>query len=168
MKKILGCFLGAVVAFGADAPQQDSPQNQATNATPNNATSATAATQNANAQGNLAATVANADERLKDEIITFDRVNYLKSNTEIGDPFIYVYPQSEQDLARILKTEQAVLVLNGIFEDRASINNAWVGKQDVIEGWTVSDVKKDRVELKFRDRTKTLYVFTNNENIKIK
>lgn len=109
-----------------------------------------------------------SDERLKNEIITFDRIDYIKENTSIADPFIYVYPQSEEDLAFILKIEQAVLKLNGIFEDKASINNIWVGKNDIVEGWMVSDIQKDRVELKFRAQTKVLYVYSNNSNIKIK
>ncbi|RAX52053.1 hypothetical protein CCY99_07840 [Helicobacter sp. 16-1353] len=109
-----------------------------------------------------------ADEKLKNEIITFDRVDYIKNNTNIEDPFIYVYPQSEEDLASILKTEQAVLTLNGIFEDKASINNTWVSKNDIVEGWTVSDIKQDRVELKFRTNTKVLYVYSNDNKVKIK
>lgn len=109
-----------------------------------------------------------ADEKLKNDIITFDRVDYIKNTTNIEDPFIYVYPQSEDDLATILKVEQAVLVLNGIFEDKASINNTWVGKDDQIEGWTVSDIKKDRVELRFRTNTRVLYVYSNNSNLKIR
>lgn len=112
--------------------------------------------------------VLSADEKLKNQIITFDRIDYINGNTNIEDPFIYIYPQSEEDLANILKTEQAVLVLNGIFEDKASINNTWVGKDDIVEGWTVSDVKQDRVELKFRTNTKVLYVYSNNSNVKIK
>lgn len=112
--------------------------------------------------------VLSADEKLKNQIITFDRIDYINGNTNIEDPFIYIYPQSEEDLANILKTEQAVLVLNGIFEDKASINNTWVGKDDIVEGWTVSDVKQDRVELKFRTNTKVLYVYSNNSNLKIK
>ncbi len=108
------------------------------------------------------------DEQLKDEIITFDRIDYIKENSRIDDPFIYVFPQSDEDLEHILKTEQAVLVLNGIFENKASINNIWVGKDDIVEGWTVSDIQQDRVELKFRTQKKVLYVYTNNNKIKIK
>lgn len=108
------------------------------------------------------------DERLKDEIITFDRVDYIKENSRIDDPFIYVFPQSDEDLEHILKTEQAILVLNGIFENKASINNTWVGKDDIVEGWTVSDIQRDRVELKFRTQKKVLYVYTNDNKIKIK
>lgn len=108
------------------------------------------------------------DERLKNEIITFDRVDYIKENSKINDPFIYVFPQSEEDLEHIVKTEQAVLVLNGIFENKASINNIWVSKDDVVEGWTVSDIQRDRVELKFRTQKRVLYVYTNDNKIKIK
>ncbi len=109
----------------------------------------------------------NPDEQLKNDIITFDRVDYIKENASISDPFIYVYPQSEEDLASILQTEQATLVLNGVVEDKASINNTWVAKNDIIEGWTVSDIQLDKVELKFRTMTKVLHVYPDS-NVKIK
>lgn len=109
-----------------------------------------------------------ADEKLKNDIITFDRIDYIKDGSKIDDPFIYVFPQSEEDLESILKIEKAVLVLNGIFENKASINNIWVGRDDIVEGWTVSDIQQDRVELKFRTQKRILYVYTNDNNIKIK
>ena len=109
-----------------------------------------------------------ADEKLKNDIITFDRLDYIKDGSTIDDPFIYVYPQSKDDLESILKAEQAVLILNGIFESKASINNTWVGKDDIIEGWTVSNIQRDRVELKFRTQTRVLYVYTNDNKIEIK
>ncbi|RDU57448.1 hypothetical protein [Helicobacter sp. MIT 99-5507] len=109
-----------------------------------------------------------ADEKLKNDIITFDRIDYIKEGSRIDDPFIYVYPQSKDDLESILKAEQAILVLNGIFENKASINNTWVGEDDIIEGWTVSNIQQDRVELKFRTQTRVLYVYANHNNIEIK
>lgn len=142
------------VAKNANVDNNSSISNQANKIQTSNTTEATPAL--------------SADEKLKNQIITFDRIDYIKGNANIEDPFIYIYPQSEEDLANILKTEQAVLVLNGIFEDKASINNTWVGKDDIVEGWTVSDVKQDRVELKFRTNTKVLYVYSNNSNVKIK
>lgn len=142
------------VAKNANVDNNSSISNQANKIQTSNTTEATPAL--------------SADEKLKNQIITFDRIDYIKGSANIEDPFIYIYPQSEEDLANILKTEQAVLVLNGIFEDKASINNTWVGKDDIVEGWTVSDVKQDRVELKFRTNTKVLYVYSNNSNVKIK
>lgn len=114
------------------------------------------------------ATKMSADEKLKNDIITFDRIDYTKEGSRIDDPFIYVYPQSKDDLENILKAEQAVFVLNGIFENKASINDTWVGKDDVIEGWIVSNIQQDRVELTFRTKKRVLYVYTNDSKIEIK
>lgn len=192
MKRFALCFLAlGAFAFAADeSPNVASPASAAApveitaeptaesaNAEANAANPATnpdanpVARPTANPAVNLAPnpptanTAISADEKLKNEIITFDR---QKNNMEISDPFIYVYPQSEEELALFLKIEQATLVLNGIFDNKASINNNWYAKDDVVEGWTVAAVKNDRVELKFKNKERTLYVFTNNNNIKIK
>lgn len=169
--KILALFL-FVICFSFADNNATINQNKS-NIVDNNATSINDATNNVlssnqDLSSNQKEQNKTPDEQLKNEIITYDRVNYIKENSKIDDPFIYVFPQSEEDLANILKTEQAVLVLNGIFEDKASINNKWVGKNDVVEGWTVSDIQRDRVELKFRTQKRVLYVYTNDNKIKIK
>ena len=141
------------------------------NATTKNDNNATISNNN-NISSNQAKTEANdptinADEKLKNDIIAFNRVDYIKENSKIDDPFIYVYPQSEADLEAFNKANQAVLVLNGVFEEeKASINNTWLGKGETIEGWTVSNIQQNKVELKFRTQTKILSVYKDH-NIKI-
>lgn len=112
--------------------------------------------------------ILNADEKLKDDIITFDRLEHVDSN--VSDPFIYVYPKTEQELEEIIKIRDAKLVLNGIFENRAKINNKWVqpevfcknkdsndkGIPCEIDGWIVSGIKGNVVELKFKTHKKSL------------
>lgn len=114
----------------------------------------------------------NPDEQLKDDIIKFDRPEYISKdkNANIKDPFVYVYPQTEEELAFALRVEQAVLILKGIFNNgnvyRANINNKWLEKGGKIEGWEVTKIEKNGVELKFRDKTRTLNAFSSKAKLK--
>lgn len=138
-----------------------SSQNNATSSKPTNNVAG------ANTQANTAESELSDDEKLKNNIITFDRADSLKNSANIKDPFIYIsLPTSQEDLESIAKTEQAVLILNGIFGNRASINNKWYNKDDSVEGWKVLDIFNDRVELTFRDKKKVLYVYKTDNNIK--
>lgn len=110
----------------------------------------------------------NADEKLKDDIVHFDRVTYGDTMGNIKDPFIYVNQQSEEELANIDKIQNTKLVLYAIFNSKAKVNNTWVTKNDRVDGWTVIDVKNDRVELKFNTETRVLYVYSKSNKLDIK
>lgn len=110
----------------------------------------------------------NADEKLKDDIVHFDRVTYGDAMGNIKDPFIYVDQQSEEELANIDKIQNTKLVLYAILDSKAKVNNSWVTKNDRVDGWTVTDIKNDRVELKFNTETRVLYVYTKNNKLDIK
>lgn len=109
--------------------------------------------------------IINPDEKLKNEIITYDRPRHI-NNEVINDPFIYVYPKTQADVEYIQKVEQVVLTLKGIFENKANINNQWVEKGGNVEGWEVVDIQKDKVRLKFRTSSRTLSIIP--EKVKIK
>lgn len=113
----------------------------------------------------------NPDERLKNDIITFNRFEYISKdkNANIIDPFVYVYPKTEDDLAFVAKVEQAMLVLKGIFNSgnvyKANINNKWLEEGGKVEGWEISKIEKNKVELKFRDKKKVLNTFSSKVKI---
>lgn len=86
----------------------------------------------------------------------------------IKDPFIYVNQQSKETLENIDKIQNTKLVLYAVFDNKAKVNNSWVGKNDNVDGWTVTDIKNDRVELKFNAQTKVLYVYSKNNKFDIK
>ncbi len=108
------------------------------------------------------------DERLKEDIVSFEREKHIQDSANIDDPFIYVYQQTEDELARRTQLEQAVLTLksiiiapdsnnNRIKRYKAHINNQWVeeckvvGKSrqcDSIEGWEVARITEDGVKLR--------------------
>lgn len=107
------------------------------------------------------------DERLKEDIINFEREQYFQNNDKIDDPFIYVYQQTEDEIAIRAQLEQAVLTLKSIIvapdsnnrvkRYKAHINNQWVeecrgtGKNrkcDLVEGWEVTGITKDTVKLR--------------------
>lgn len=108
------------------------------------------------------------DERLKEDIVSFEREKHIQDSANIDDPFIYVYQQTEDELARRTQLEQAVLTLksiiiapdsnnNRIKRYKAHINNQWVeeckvvGKSrqcDSIEGWEVARITEDSVKLR--------------------
>lgn len=108
------------------------------------------------------------DERLKEDIVSFEREKHIQNSANIDDPFIYVYQQTEDELARRTQLEQAVLTLksiiiapdsnnNRIKRYKAHINNQWVeeckvvGKSrqcDSIEGWEVARITEDSVKLR--------------------
>lgn len=110
----------------------------------------------------------NADEKLKDDIVHFNRVTYGDTMDSIKDPFIYVNQQSEEELANIDKIQNTKLVLYAVFNNKAKVNNSWVVKNDRVDGWTVTDIKNDRVELKFNAETRILYVYSRNNKFDIK
>lgn len=110
----------------------------------------------------------NADEKLKDDIVHFDRVTYGDTMGNIKDPFIYVDQQSEEELANIDKIQNTKLVLYAILDSKAKVNNSWVTKNDRVDGWTVIDIKNDRVELKFNTETRVLYVYSKSNKLDIK
>lgn len=108
------------------------------------------------------------DERLKEDIVNFEREKHIQNSANIDDPFIYVYQQTEDEVARRAQLEQAVLTLksiivapdsnnNRIKRYKAHINNQWVeeckvvgrNKQcDSIEGWEVASITEDSVKLR--------------------
>ncbi len=106
------------------------------------------------------------DERLKEDIVNFEREKYFPNANNVDDPFIYVYEQSEDEVAQISKLEQAVLTLKSIMiapdskshrikRYKAHINNQWVeeckvkGKEcDIVEGWEVIKITKRGVKLR--------------------
>lgn len=110
----------------------------------------------------------NTDEKLKDDIVHFNRVAYGDTMNNIKDPFIYVNQQSEEELANIDKIQKTKLVLYAVFNNKAKVNNSWVVKNDKVDGWTVTDIKNDRVELKFNTETRILYVYSRNNKFDIK
>lgn len=107
------------------------------------------------------------DERLKEDIVNFEREKHIQ-NDAIDDPFIYVYQQTEDEVARRAQLEQAVLTLKSIIiapdsnnnrnrRYKAHINNQWVeeckvigkGRQcDSVEGWEVATITEDSVKLR--------------------
>lgn len=108
------------------------------------------------------------DERLKEDIVNFEREKHVQNSANVDDPFIYVYQQTEDEVARRAQLEQAVLTLksiiiapdsnnNRIKRYKAHINNQWVeecrvvGKSrqcDSIEGWEVASITEDSVKLR--------------------
>lgn len=109
------------------------------------------------------------DERLKEDIVNFEREKYFQNNENIDDPFVYVYREATEDeIAIRAQLEQAVLTLKSIIiapdsnnsrikRYKAHINNQWVeecktakkGKKcDVIEGWEVARITEDSVKLR--------------------
>lgn len=107
------------------------------------------------------------DEKLKDDIINFNRLNYVNESSIIKDPFIYTYPKTKEEQDFISKAKQVKLTLHGILDNKAKINGYWVSKNDSVDGWTVTDIKKDQVKLKFMTDTRVLYV-NNSSGVKIK
>lgn len=110
----------------------------------------------------------NADKKLKDDIVHFDRIAYGDTMNNMKDPFIYINQQSEEELANIDKIQKTKLVLYAVFNNKAKVNNSWVMKNDRVDGWTVTDIKNDRVELKFNAETRILYVYSRNSKFDIK
>lgn len=106
------------------------------------------------------------DERLKEDIVSFEREKYFQNADNVDDPFIYIYEQSEDEVAQIAQLEQAVLTLKSIMiapdsknhrikRYKAHINNQWVeecrvkGKEcDIIEGWEVIKITARGVKLR--------------------
>ena len=108
------------------------------------------------------------DERLKEDIVSFEREQYFQDNANIDDPFIYVYQQTEDEVAIRAQLEQAVLTLKSIIiapdsnnsrikRYKAHINNQWVeecrvarkSKEcDSVEGWEVVSINEDSVKLR--------------------
>ena len=108
------------------------------------------------------------DERLKEDIVNFEREQYFQNNASVDDPFIYVYPQTEDEVAMRNQLEQAVLTLKSIIiapdssngkikRYKAHINNKWVEECrmvkrsrecDLVEGWEVASITEDSVKLR--------------------
>ena len=108
------------------------------------------------------------DERLKEDIVNFEREQYFQNNASVDDPFIYVYPQTEDEVAMRAQLEQAVLTLKSIIiapdskndkikRYKAHINNKWVEECrmvkrsrecDLVEGWEVASITEDSVKLR--------------------
>ena len=108
------------------------------------------------------------DERLKEDIVNFEREQYFQNNANVDDPFIYVYPQTEDEVAMRNQLEQAVLTLKSIIiapdsnngkikRYKAHINNKWVEECrmvkrsrecDLVEGWEVASITEDSVKLR--------------------
>lgn len=106
------------------------------------------------------------DERLKDDILNFERERHIQNSANVDDPFIYIYSQSEDEVAIRAKLEQTVLTLksiivapdeNGVKQYKAHINNQWVGECklirkakvcDSVEGWEVRNIDDRGVKLR--------------------
>lgn len=112
---------------------------------------------------------ADPDIKLKDDIVGFEREKHFQNDAKIDDPFIYVYPQTEDEVARRVELEQIVLTFklrsiivspdstNGMKRYKAHINNKWVEECrlvnkktecDDIDGWKVVSINADKVTLK--------------------
>lgn len=143
--------------------------NQVANQSPNQANQPTPPqAQTPKAQKEQKPRPSDPDERLKEDIVSFEREKHIQDSANIDDPFIYVYQQTEDELARRTQLEQAVLTLksiiiapdsnnNRIKRYKAHINNQWVeeckvvGKSrqcDSIEGWEVARITEDGVKLR--------------------
>lgn len=112
---------------------------------------------------------ADPDIKLKDDIVGFERERHFQNDAKIDDPFIYVYPQTEDEVARRAELERIVHTFklrsiivspdstNSVKRYKAHINNKWVEECrlvdkktecDVIEGWKVVSINADKVTLK--------------------
>lgn len=100
--------------------------------------------------------------------MNFEREQYFQNNASVDDPFIYVYPQTEDEVAMRNQLEQAVLTLKSIIiapdsnngkikRYKAHINNKWVEECrmvkrsrecDLVEGWEVASITEDSVKLR--------------------
>ena len=155
-------------------PTTNPPANQNANPTANNANPnppQSTQAQTPKAQKEQKPRPSDPDERLKEDIVSFEREKHIQNGANIDDPFIYVYQQTEDEVARRAQLEQALLTLklksiivvpdsnnNRIKRYKAHINNQWVeeckkvgGKKqcDSIEGWEVAQITGDSVKLRF-------------------
>ena len=99
--------------------------------------------------------------------MNFEREQYFQNNASVDDPFIYVYPQTEDEMKVREQLEQAVLTLKSIIiapdsngkikRYKAHINNKWVEECrmvrrsrecDLVEGWEVASITEDSVKLR--------------------
>lgn len=129
------------------------------------------------------------DERLKEDIVSFEREQYFQDNANIDDPFIYVYQQTEDEVAIRDQLERAVLTLKSIIiapdsnnsrikRYKAHINNQWVeecrvvrkSKEcDSVEGWEVVSINEDSVKLRvarYNDMKRVLQLINKKVTIK--
>ena len=157
-------------------PTTNPPTNQNANPTANNANPnppQSTQAQTPKAQKEQKPRPSDPDERLKEDIVSFEREKHIQNGANIDDPFIYVYQQTEDEVARRAQLEQALLTLklksiivvpdsnnNRIKRYKAHINNQWVEeckkvggtKQcDSIKGWEVASITKDSVKLRVTD-----------------
>lgn len=110
--------------------------------------------------------VADPDAKLKNDIVGFERDKYFQGNAKIDDPFLYVYPISEDYDARKKAMAQTLLTLRSIVVSpdsadgaekyMAHINDKWVKeckvpekKQDCdyVDGWRVVKISEGEVQL---------------------
>lgn len=149
-------------------PNNANQSNQVANQSANQPTPQQAQTPAPKAQKEQKPRPSDPDERLKEDIVNFEREKHIQNSANIDDPFIYVYQQTEDEVARRAQLEQAVLTLksiivapdsnnNRIKRYKAHINNQWVeeckvvgrNKQcDSIEGWEVASITEDSVKLR--------------------
>lgn len=140
----------------------------ANNATSNPEATQPTTTQDTN-QANQNITPIDPDVKLKEDIVRFEREKYFQNAAnKVDDPFIYVYPQTEDMVARKAELEQIVLTLksiivspdsskDGVKRYKAHINDKWVEecrledkkeKCDVVDGWKVVGIDEHSVKLK--------------------
>lgn len=149
-------------------PNNANQSNQVANQSANQPTPPQAQTPAPKVQKEQKPRPSDPDERLKEDIVNFEREKHIQNSANIDDPFIYVYQQTEDEVARRAQLEQAVLTLksiivapdsnnNRIKRYKAHINNQWVeeckvvgrNKQcDSIEGWEVASITEDSVKLR--------------------
>lgn len=126
------------------------------------------------------------DERLKEDIVSFEREKYFQNTENVDDPFIYIYEQSEDEVAQRAQLEQAVLTLKSIMiapdsknhrikRYKAHINNQWVeeckvkGREcDIIEGWEVVKITAKGVKLRVSRYNMNRELQLTNNKVSIK
>lgn len=115
---------------------------------------------------------ADPDTKLKDDIVGFEREKHFQNDAKIDDPFIYVYPQTEDEVARRAELERIVHTFklrsiivspdstNGVKRYKAHINNKWVEECRLVDkkiecdfivgkdGWKVVSINAGKVTLK--------------------
>lgn len=136
---------------------------------------------------------ADPDVKLKDDIVGFEREKHFQNNAKIDDPFIYVYPKTEDEVARRADLEQIVLTYklksiivspdsndDGVKRYKAHINDKWVEECRLVDkktkcdyvsdddrGWKVTSIKKDKVTLRVDSYNLTKVLKLAQDKVKI-
>jgi hypothetical protein len=108
--------------------------------------------------------IKNIEKMVRD--IRAKRVSKVNNKAPVISPFIVV-KQDENRTAMVDISEKTIrtkFVLGGIVNSTAFINGAWKKKGDMIDEFRLKTIKSDRVVLKRKNRTITLY-FRKTKNI---